>query len=731
MSGSSSTEKKSSQTEKNKGLYITLISLHGLIRANNLELGRDSDTGGQVTYVLELAKALGDHPQVAEVELLTRQIIDEKVSEDYAQLEERISENAKIVRIPFGPKRYLKKEKLWPYLDSFVDQTLIHFRRSGRLPDIIHGHYADAGYAGAQLARLLHVTFAFTGHSLGRIKKQRFLKGGQDAKKLEESFHFTQRIEAEEQALETASLIVTSTQQEVAEQYELYDQYVPERMEVIPPGVDLSRFRMPAKDEPRPEIADAFARFLNDPDKPMILAMARPDERKNLEMLVQVYGKSKELQKLANLCLVMGCRDDMREMSSGQRKVLHNILTLIDVYDLYGKVAYPKFHRTEDVPAMYRLAASTGGIFINPALTEPFGLTLLEAAGSGLPVVATNDGGPRDIIANCKHGMLIDPFVPEDIEHAIIRSISDHDKWREWSKNGSVGAKKHYTWDKHVERYMRDVSELQKEMDTPNLLTKSKKGQIPLFDRILVTDIDNTLTGDPEGLKIFLEQLEGVRDNVGFAIATGRSFEDVLEVIKEHDIPIPDILIAAVGTEIFYGKKFVRDRSWKKQLDFHWDAKSVRETLKDLPGFYPQDKDHQSPFKVSYEIDKKVAPKLAEIRRLLREKGLRVKPVLSHNMFLDIIPTRAGSGMSIRHLLYKWGFATDRVLVAGDSGNDEEMLSGNTLGVVVGNHTKDLDKLRGRPRIYFAEAHHARGILEGIEYYDFFGQLKIPNDRVE
>src|SRR5690606_25766439 len=207
-----------------------------------------SDTGGQIIYVLELARALAERPEIAEVQLITRQIFDERVSDDYAQLEEQISDKAKIVRIPFGPKRYLKKENLWPFLDSFVDQTLVHFRRARRLPDIIHGHYADAGYAGGQLARLLHVPFIFTGHSLGRIKQQRFIRKGQDTKKLEESFHFTQRIEAEEFALETASFIVTSTQQEVEEQYELYDQYVPERMEVIPPGVDLSRYRPPAKD---------------------------------------------------------------------------------------------------------------------------------------------------------------------------------------------------------------------------------------------------------------------------------------------------------------------------------------------------------------------------------------------------------------------------------------------------------------------------------------------------
>ncbi|MFH1301675.1 MAG: glycosyltransferase, partial [Planctomycetota bacterium] len=188
-------------------LKITLISLHGLIRAHDPELGRDADTGGQIKYVLELARELAAHTQVREVELLTRQIIDPKVDDYYAQVEEPISENAKIVRIPFGPKRYLRKESLWPYLELFIDQTLQHFKRTG-LPDIIHGHYADGGVAGAQLARLLHIPYVFTGHSLGRVKRQRLSLGKTDVAALENKYKFTARIEAEELALETTSMVV-------------------------------------------------------------------------------------------------------------------------------------------------------------------------------------------------------------------------------------------------------------------------------------------------------------------------------------------------------------------------------------------------------------------------------------------------------------------------------------------------------------------------------------------
>ncbi len=92
--------------------------------------------------------------------------------------------------------------------------------------------------------------------------------------------------------------------------------------------------------------------------------------------------------------------------------MLTDILLGIDRHDLYGRAAYPKHHRADDVPLLYRLAALSGGVFVNPALTEPFGLTLLEAAASGLPVVATEDGGPQDIIENCGNGYLVDPLDP-------------------------------------------------------------------------------------------------------------------------------------------------------------------------------------------------------------------------------------------------------------------------------------------------------------------------------
>jgi sucrose-phosphate synthase len=554
--------------------------------------------------------------------------------------------------------------------------------------------------------------------------------GKADTAALENKYKFTTRIEAEEIALETAAMVVTSTNQEVQQQYELYDHYVPSRMEVIPPGVDLSLFSPRGKDWTLPVIADELACFLRDPDKPIILTLARPDERKNLEMLVKVYGESEQLQDLANLVMVMGTRDDLRELPRAQQTIINNVLYLIDRYDLYGKVAYPKSHSPNDVQELYRLAESLKGVFINPALTEPFGLTLLEAGATGLPIIATNDGGPRDIIGNCRNGLLVDPLNGEEIEHALLRALTEKEQWEEWSANGVRGTREHYSWGNHAKRYLRDITDILDHSSAPVLSQKQRPRRLPDFDRLIITDLDNTLTGDPEALVKLVHLIED-HDHVGFGVATGRRLDSAMALIDELGLPRPDLIDTDCGTQLHYGDGLTPDRSWQKSIGYAWRPDEIRKVLNELPGLFPQDDDHQSEFKISYEVDVEKAPTISRIRKVLREAGVRAKIIMSLGMYLDVIPVRGGSDLSMRHVIYKWGFAPEHVLGAGDSGNDAGMLLGRTLGVVVANHSKELNRLKNRPRIYFARASHAAGILEGIEYYNFMDKIVIPNDRIE
>ncbi len=712
-----------------KGLYLVLVSLHGLIRGENLELGRDADTGGQTKYVVELARALAAQPQVRQVDLLTRRVIDPKVSDDYAQPFEPLADNARIVRLECGPRRYLRKEVLWPHIEAFIDNALQHFRRYGHTPDVIHSHYADAGLAATRLAQILGIPLLHTGHSLGREKQRRLLDGGAQRDTIEPQYHFNERIEAEEITLGNAELVIASTTQEVKQQYAQYENYHPKRMRVIPPGTDLSRFRPHRRDDPGPPILNEINRFLRYPKRPMILALSRADERKNIATLVRAYGETPALREAANLVIIAGNRDDIASMESGPRNVLTSLLLAIDRYDLHGHVALPKHHQPDEVPQIYRLAARSRGLFVNPALTEPFGLTLIEAAASGLPVVATNDGGPQEILAHCKNGVLIDPLDPAALGAALLDGVSDRERWRRWARNGLKGAHAHFSWESHAQRYLKEVAGVVGRKRRRNhSLVRVAKSRLPKIDRLLVCDIDDTLLGDAESLRTLLRRIEQA-PHVGLALVTGRSLEGAMKVLKEWRVPEPDLLITDVGTRILYGHPLRADPDWPRHITHLWKPDALRDAMAELPGLTPQGSSHQNVHKISYMAEPGRAPSVREIMRHLRRKDLHAKVIFSHNAFLDVVPVRASKGLAIRHLAIRWGIPPERILAIGDSGNDEEMLRGNLLGVVVANHSRELARLKGRRRVYFAAQANAGGILEGIDYYDFLGQIHIPNDE--
>ncbi|MFC1750203.1 HAD-IIB family hydrolase [Pseudomonadota bacterium] len=709
------------------GLYIQLVSVHGLVRGHDMELGRDADTGGQIKYAVELAKALAEQPSVKRVDLLTRQIFDSKISDDYAQQEEKIGPRAYIVRLPFGPKRYLRKEVLWPYLDCFSDRILKHIRTVGRVPDIIHGHYADAGYVAAKLSSLLEIPMIQTGHSLGRVKQQRLIEHGLTTETIETDYRISARIEAEEIALDNAALVVASTQQEVDEQYSQYDNYHPSRMVVMPPGVDIERFYPPKKGKFSHPVHDQINRFLTDIKKPIILAMSRPDHRKNIATLVRAYGEDPKLQALANLVIVAGNRDDIMTMEKGPREVLTELLYLIDKYDLHGKVAYPKHHEADDVPFIYRMAAKSKGVFINPALTEPFGLTLIEAAASGLPFVATNDGGPKDILAHCNSGLLVDPRNSNAIAKAILKVIGNNETWRAMARQGIKGAHKYFSWPGHAGNYIREINKVLRGTKKRNVAQRLRTRKLPMSDRVLVCDVDNTLVGESESLKELLDRLHAGKQHVGFGIATGRYLESTLKTLKEWGVKEPDFFITSVGAEIYYnGTRLIEDTAWAKHIDHRWYPERVKKILRSFKGIKLQSKEEQRTYKISYYYDPKKGPHVREIVQALRQNDLHVNVIFSHGMYLDVLPIRASKGLAVRYLSTKWGFSPERMLVAGDAGSDEDMLSGETLGIVVNNHSPELNKLRGRERIYFADNTYAAGILEGMDYYDFFGSMCPP-----
>jgi sucrose-phosphate synthase len=233
------------------------------------------------------------------------------------------------------------------------------------------------------------------------------------------------------------------------------------------------------------------------------------------------------------------------------------------------------------------------------------------------------------------------------------------------------------------------------------------------------------LIGDREALAELLVWLDAHRERVAFGVATGRVLERTLSVLEEWKVPRPDVLNTAVGSEVHYGHpELVEDRNWKRNIDYRWDPLSLRECLAEVPGIRLQPERDQREFKLSYFVDSLHWPGAREVRRRLKEHRIAASLIYSHHEFLDLLPVRASKGRAIQYLARRWGFEMDEVLVAGDSGNDADMLRSGALGVVVKNHSSELRYLRGRDRICFAEWPYAHGILEGIDRHGF-----IPDDQ--
>ena len=718
--------------KNHKGIYIQLYSIHGLIRGHDLELGHDADTGGQTKYVFELANTLSTHPEVEKVELVTRWIEDKNLSKDYSIPVEKVNNKFNIVRIRAGGGKYIRKELLWNHLEEFIDKSIKYLKARKRLPDFIHSHYADAGYVCSELTKFFGIPFIHTSHSIGKDKLQKLLDDGVPQEQVEKRYKISQRIQSEEKIFYFADMIVTSTSQEIENHIKNYHNVAELKFKVIPPGVNLEKFfpynEIEQYDEQTASlikhINQEYTKFFVVMNKPIILSLCRPDRRKNISSLITAYGEDKELQKKANLAIYAGIRDDIATMEDNEREVLTEILLLIDKYNLYGKMAIPKRHDTNiEVPELYRMAARTGGMFVNASLSETFGLTLIESAASGLPVVSTKNGGPRDIIANCKNGITVDVSEHKNISFALNRILDNNKLWNEYSENGIKNVKKFYSWKAHSEKYLFEVDKILKaQSKVQNTFAETGRKLLDM-EKLIVTDIDYTLIGDDRSLADFSKTLLQMSTRIGFGVATGRVIESAVEVIKKNKIPMPDFFITSVGSVIYYNYKdeLIYSTGWDAHISHLWPRDKIVELLSKFNFLRYQELENQKKFKLSYYTENN--PKnIQKVRDLLIDNKIKCNLIFSHGQFLDILPYRASKGKAIRYLAYRWNILFENILVAGDSGNDMEVLKGDLLGVVVGNYSSELEELKGSRRVYFSDKKFAAGIMDGINHYNFMNQ---------
>ena len=255
--------------------------------------------------------------------------------------------------------------------------------------------------------------------------------------------------------MNAANFIITSTYQEIVGteegigQYESYLNFtMPDlyrvvgginlfhpKFNIVPPGVNTNIF-FPSTDKKNrlKEVKEELTKLLfeniednevfgtlENPDLKPIFSLARLDKIKNLTSLVEWYGKSQQMQKHANLIIVAGKIDENKSSDGEEKEQIRLMHELINRYKLHNKIRWiGKLFRKDQTGEVYRIIADRKGIFVQPALFEGFGLTVLEAMRSGLPVFATLYGGPLEIIQDEVSGFHIDPINSKECTEKIV-----------------------------------------------------------------------------------------------------------------------------------------------------------------------------------------------------------------------------------------------------------------------------------------------------------------------
>lgn len=678
-------------------MFVCHVALQGCLSLTDVPYGITADTGGHIKYLLELADESARDQAIERLDIVTRGFRDDGLGDQFAPGQGEIHNAVRLIRLADGSSEYLTKERLFEQHEALCSAFLEYLASLDRLPDVIHAHYADAGILARHASEELGIPYVFTGHSLGAVKRQ---ANGATCDELE------RRVGIEEQVIEGASAIIASSRDEAEAQYAHYKTARCGRIRVIPPGCDLERFgSAPISAKVRSDVE----RFLCDAKKPIILAIARPVRKKNLLGLVEAYAASEELQEKANLVVVAGCRLKLSDLEAECREVIEELIAAVEHHDLYGKIAYPKLHEPDDIPAYYALARESGGVFVNPALNEPFGLTLLEAAASHLPVIATDSGGPNDIIERCENGLLVKPTDNKAIATACLEVLNDRNRWVRFATAGGAAASA-YDWKAHCDVYHRLLNDL-----------VAPQQETPRWARLLVCDIDNTLLGDREALREFLAWQDENRADVALGIATGRSFHSAQAILASEGVPNPDVIISGVGTAIHWYDRaqrcFVQDEAWRERFEREWDHKQIYRVADKLR-LKRQALLEQKPGKASFFTGE---AKPETIGAAYARAGLAVEVVESHDRYLDILPHGGGKQAAVAYAAEQLGLTQSKVVVAGDSGNDRSMLVACPHPIIVGNWSDGLGEDPALSHAYIATGNNAAGVLEGVRHYQASG----------
>lgn len=364
-----------------------------VVHSNPLAEPGSGDAGGMTVYVRQVARALA--ARGVEVDIYTR------FDSGRSPAVETLFPGVEVFQVEAGPPN-LAKEEIPPFLPEFTANLMGILASTGTSYDLIHSHYWLSGRAASLLSRRLEIPFVHTFHTLGRVKNDRRVPF--------EPVEPEGRLDGEAKVIAEADAIVASTLEEREWLLDLYAAH-PERIRLIPPGVDHTLFAPGDRDEARASLGFT--------DERIMLFVGRLQPLKGADTAIRAlkhlfeWGRLKPEQ--ARLVIVGG---PSGPAGGGEPDRLRRLVAELGVT---GSVTFIPAKPQTELPTFYRAA----DVSLVPSHTESFGLVALEAQSCGRPVVGSAVGGLKTVVRHGQTGFLVDPSSPAAFAERAWRILSD------------------------------------------------------------------------------------------------------------------------------------------------------------------------------------------------------------------------------------------------------------------------------------------------------------------
>jgi D-inositol-3-phosphate glycosyltransferase len=390
---------------------IAVISMHTSPTAS---LGQNAN-GGLNVYVREVCTAFSDRGIGTDI-FTRKQSIDDPNVEQLARL-------SRVVYLPAG--KDLDKYSLFREVPSFAERVMDFAAAENISYDLLYSHYWLSGEVACLLRPQLAAGWAHIAHTLGLVKNRTLAAGARPEPQL--------RIHVEGELAQQADLLIASTSDEAQE---LTDGYGadPERVFIVPPGVDLGTFQPMERADARREIGYGSERLL--------LFVGRLERLKGVEIAIRALALLRDRRHDDVRLLILG--EDSHEGDESEKDRLKAIATeagVRDRVDFVGSVAH------HELPYFY----SAADVCVMPSYSESFGLVALEAQACGCPVVASGVSGLRSVVRDEVSGYLIDEHEPAAYAERIGRLLADRELAQQMGRRGSLLAQR-FSWKRTADR---------------------------------------------------------------------------------------------------------------------------------------------------------------------------------------------------------------------------------------------------------------------------------------